>query len=448
MTGDNDGRYQKPSRWGRFVKMGSLAASVTTNVVGKQLTNAFASKEKRDAMVREGLIENAQKVVKTMGEMKGAAMKLGQMLSVAPDLLPKEVRDELGALHRDAPPMPYEAVAEAIEAGLGTPITELFSYFDPEPLGSASIGQVHRAKTFDGREVAIKIQYPGILDTLDADIKNLGSLMALGKVVADKATIDAELAELKEGLLDEADYEKEADNLEKYGPLLNGLEGIRVPQVHRDLSGPGVLGMEFLNGRKLDEAVESLPQAERNLIGVRFSKLYIWMFHEAHFLQADPHPGNFLYLEDGSIGLLDFGCIRTYEAEFCDAWLSLLALFWTGRTHQLRTACDEMGFTHKQGQQGPSNEKLVELCEIFLAPFLTNADFNWGAWKPKDALTKWATQNFNSIGYAAPPKSAFYFRVAAGVWGALQKWDIEANYYQIAQEMATQRGLLDSSQEK
>lgn len=423
------------------MKLGGTVASVTSSVVGGRIARKLGGQSDDEAM-RASLVGNAQKVVRTMGELKGAAMKLGQMLSVLPDQMPEEIRAELAALQKDTPPMPYEMVAAQFEAGTGTPLRDAFRVFEPEPIGAASIGQVHRATLFDGTKVAVKVQYPGILDTLESDLKNLGSLMQMGRVVADKERLEAILNELRTGILEEADYSIEADNLERYGAVFGAHPDLVVPSVRKDLSANNVLTMEFLEGRKLDDAILELEPEARNEAGVRFSKLFIWMFHEQHTLHADPHPGNFLLMPDGRIGLLDFGCVRTYDPKFCDLWLEILVAKWDHDKHRLRGIFDRLGYEAQKGSKGLDNQQLHELTDITCAPFLYDRDFDWGKWRPRPALEAFTKANLNILQYASPPEAVFYFRVAAGVWGLLTRAEVKANYHRIAKETVERRGLL------
>jgi predicted unusual protein kinase regulating ubiquinone biosynthesis (AarF/ABC1/UbiB family) len=419
-----------------------MAASVTGSVVAERLTRRLKAEEDRDEALRATMVGNAQKMVRAMGELKGAAMKLGQMLSVVPDHLPEEVRQELAALQKDTPPMPYALVASQFEAGTGTPLRDAFAFFDPEPLGAASIGQVHRARLFDGTPVAVKVQYPGILDTLDSDLKNLALLIQTGRVVADKERLDAIVEELRRGILEEADYGREADNLEGYGQRFAAFEGVAVPRVRREFSAETVLTMEFLPGEKLDDAILKLPPEARNEAAVRFSRLFVWSFHEHQMLHADPHPGNFLLLPDGRMGLLDFGCVRTYDPAFTDGWLKVVVAKWRHEKHRLRDLFDALGYAPMKGSKGLTNQQLHELTEITTAPFLYDRDFDWAAWRPRPALEAFTKANLAVLQYASPPEAVFYFRVAAGVWGLLTRAGVKANYHRIARDVAERRGLL------
>lgn len=424
------------------MKMGSLAAQVAGTAVARRIGSTFKSEAEREQAMRDGLVDSAQKVVRTMGEMKGAAMKLGQMLSVAPDALPREFLEELRALQKDSPAMPYEMVSAEIEKGLSRPLVDVFRYFDPKPIGAASIGQVHRAKMFDGRDVAVKVQYPGIADTLDSDIKNLASMIQLGRVIADKGHIEAVIEEVRKGILEEADYEHEAENLRKYGAILREHPRIVVPEVIADASSKSVLTMSFIEGTKLDVALDALPEDEKNQTAFDFSSTIVWMFHMKQVLHADPHPGNYLVTPNKQFAFLDFGCFREFDASFTDGFLDVLVAKWKHQKHRLRPIHDQLGFKAMGGSTGLDADQLNEICEIALSPFLYDRDFDWGDWQPQKPMERFVKDNLGVLRYAAPPKAVFYFRVCGGIWGFMQRCRARGNWYRLAQETARQRGLM------
>lgn len=423
--------------------MGSLAASVTGSAVARKIAGRFQDEGEREAKGREQLVESGKKIVRAMGEMKGAAMKVGQMMSIAPDHLPKEIVEELKALQKEAPPMPYEMVAECIDRGLGAPLIDVFAYFDPQPLGAASIGQVHRARLFDGRNVAVKVQYPGIAGTLESDVKNLGSMMSMARVVADKERLDQYLEEVKKGLLEEADYEIELANLERYGAMFAERTEVAVPKPIREYSSKSILTMEFLEGDKLDVGMAKVSDpVRRNQIGIDFSYLYIWMFHERFVLHADPHPGNFLLTPDLKIGLLDFGCVRDYDPAFCDGWIDVLVCKWTHDKDRLVHVFDQLGFATKQGSKTVDGKQLSDLVELTCAPFLYDREFDWSSWNPVKDIETFIKGNLGFLKYSAPAAAVFYYRVAAGVWGFLQRTGIHGNWYRHVRELAERRGRI------
>jgi predicted unusual protein kinase regulating ubiquinone biosynthesis (AarF/ABC1/UbiB family) len=314
---------------------------------------------------------------------------------------------------------------------------------DPHPIGAASIGQVHRARLFDGRQVAVKVRYPGIAETLESDLKNLGSMLTMARVVADPERISAYLEEVKQGILEEADYKNEASNLRRYGAILREHPQVVVPEVVEEYSSSEVLTMTFVEGEKLDVALDRLPDGpEKSRLGFDFSQVFIWMFHEKNILHADPHPGNFLLTPDRRFGFLDFGCFREYEPEFCDGWIDQLVAKWKHEKERLPEIGRALGFAPMLGSAGLSAQQLSDFNEIVLAPFLYDREFDWGTWAPRNDVEEFVKGNLAFFRYAVPPKAIFYFRVAAGVWGLLQRAHVKGNWFRPAQEMARRRGRL------
>ena len=177
------GKPIKTSRFRRALKFGGVAARVATGFVKRKLGDSPTGAEESFDALADSALEQAKHIVNMMGEMKGAAMKVGQLISTDPDLLSKEFSDALATLQRNAPPMDYGSLVRQIEEAFDRPITDVFSYFDPVPIGSASIGQVHRAKLHNGQEVAVKVQYPGVADCIDSDLKNIRALLSVGKAI-------------------------------------------------------------------------------------------------------------------------------------------------------------------------------------------------------------------------------------------------------------------------
>lgn len=259
----------------------------------------------------------AEKLVETLGDLKGAAMKLGQVASMDPDLFPPEVRAVLARLQNEAPPMPFERVAAVLEDELGGSPDELFAEFSREPMAAASLGQVHRARLRDGREVAVKVQYPGIDQALRSDIDNLGLVvrtMALTHRALDGRKYFHELAE---ELAHELDYSREGRLAREFARASAGLPDIVVPEIVDERTSSRVLTMEYLPGQTLKTFLTSHPDnAER----LRVSGLLIRAIHGAFLVDgtvhADPHPGNFTVMPDGRLGVLDFGSVKRFSREF------------------------------------------------------------------------------------------------------------------------------------
>ncbi len=259
----------------------------------------------------------AEKLVATLGDLKGAAMKLGQVASMDPDLFPPEVRAVLARLQNEAPPMPFERVAAVLEDELGGSPDALFAEFSREPLAAASLGQVHRARLHDGREVVVKIQYPGIDQALRSDIDNLGLVvktMALAHRALDGRQYFHELAE---ELAHELDYSREGRLAREFARASAGMPDIVVPEIIDERTSTRVLTMELIPGHTLRTFLASSPGNGERL---HVSGLMIRAIHGSFLVDgtvhADPHPGNFMVMPDGRLGVLDFGSVKRFSREF------------------------------------------------------------------------------------------------------------------------------------
>ncbi len=256
-------------------------------------------------------MRTAEQIAETLGHMKGALMKVGQMASYLDQGLPDHVRTVLAQLQQNAPPMSAELAAGVIEAELGARPERIFAEWDPVPIASASIGQVHRAMTHDGRAVAVKVQYPGIAEAIAADLDNAGLLFAgLGQLFPglEHRTI---VAELRERLIEELDYEHEARNQDLFRQCYLGHPYIHVPEVFPQLSGATVLTTELADGVHWDEVL-TWSQEEKNLAA---ETLYRFAFGSLFGLAAfngDPHPGNYLFRPGGQVTFLDFGLVKRF----------------------------------------------------------------------------------------------------------------------------------------
>ena len=428
------GKRVDSSRLGRALKLGRLATHFTGSVIKAQF------RRREPEVLATAALNNAKQIVEVMGEMKGAAMKVGQLLSADPDLIDQAFADRLAHLQRNAPPMTFLTVQAQIEAALDRPISQLFRFFDPEPLGSASIGQVHRAQLFDGREVAIKVQYPGILDSLESDLRNLSSLLKLGRVFMSQARAQSFIVEARTSLLREADYLAEAEQLSYFQHHLGGRFGLRIPAPIRELCRSSVLTMEFLPGEKLDEALQKLddPQSRLEIIE-RFVEAFVFMFHDLRRLHADPHPGNFLLTPEGEIGLLDFGCVREFSPELSDGVLRVLMAFWDDDTQTILDVLKEMGFSRRDAPP-PSLEDLHTYLHIILEPIAERRPFNFYGWRVHARQRAFIRKHLKILNLVPPAEMLLYFRVLAGLKGMHARVDVARDLRKIAEACCRRHG--------
>ncbi|MFP4598382.1 MAG: ABC1 kinase family protein [Persicimonas sp.] len=436
------------SRLKRMFKLGSMGAKVTASTVASKVGSLLpGDKQRRKDGLERAYAKNAGRVVEVLGELKGASMKVGQLLSADPELLPDEFSEVMSSLQKDAPPMTYNTVKAQIERSLDRPIEAVFSYFDPDPIGSASIGQVHRAVLESGEEVAVKVQYPGVADSLESDLKSLKSMLVYGRVVIDRDRLEAIFGEVERMLLEEADYEAEAQSLGRFHDILADRDGMSAPRPFPEWTRKQVLVMEYAEGRKLDEALAEMDDGPRRQdLLERWMHAYSWMFHELMELHADPHPGNFLLQDDDTLVMLDFGCVKSFDAEFADGFLEILDATWQNDPERIIDIYMRLGF----GAEGtdPKSidpELMLQYQEIVIAPFLRDEPFYFGDWEPAKEAKLFMLRHPSFLKLTPPPDALAYFRVLSGIKGLLRKMDAHINAYTMAHATAKRRGLLSEA---
>jgi predicted unusual protein kinase regulating ubiquinone biosynthesis (AarF/ABC1/UbiB family) len=304
----------------RSAKLGSIVGAQGVRYAGTKAANVGRSEDESKEALEQRHLETAMKMVGALGQMKGAAMKLGQFASfIDTEFIPEEYREiyqeQLAKLRTDAPSMPWEKVEPLLKEEYdGEPLSELFAEFETEAFAAASIGQVHRAELLDGRQVAVKIQYPGIAEALDADLRNAGTLVRLARALAPGLDAKAIAEEIRERVMEELDYEYEAQNQRTFSRAYRGHPFIYVPEVVTRLSRRRVLVTEFVSGRGFEE-IKELPHEERSRFGeIVFRGSIGSMFNVQHF-NADPHPGNYILMDDDRVAFLDFGMTKKLDRE-------------------------------------------------------------------------------------------------------------------------------------
>ncbi len=437
------GERVSSSRLERMMKLGGMGAGVAASSLAGKMKNFIGRRGRDDEELTDNLRKNAEKMADVLGELKGASMKIGQILSADPEMIPPEFAEGLERLQRSAPPMTWMTVKTQIETALDLPIDAVFRDFNPEPIGAASIGQVHRATLDTGEDVAIKIQYPGVADALESDMETLRSMLIWARPFIDRERLNHYFDEIREVLLIEADYVNEAEQLARFREHFAEKPEFRIPEPHIELTRPTVLIMEYIEGEKLDHALERLEADERDVLLGRFIGMYVWMFHELFELHADPHPGNFMLDEDGRMVLLDFGAVREFEPEFSDAILELLDTCWENDPERALRIYEQTGFGGENFRFEDFDPELItEYHEIVLAPFMTTGKFDFGAWQPAIDSKTFMMRNPAFMKLIPPPDALLYFRVLSGIKGLLAKFGARINVYDLAVETAERRGVL------
>ncbi|MEV6276324.1 AarF/ABC1/UbiB kinase family protein [Nocardia sp. NPDC051832] len=303
------GRVPK-SRLARGGRIGALVAGQAIRGVGTRLSMIGRPELAREVLAERSTLQTAQQLVTVLGGLKGAAMKVGQMLSVLDvDLMPESHREmfrvKLAELRDQAPEVPFAGMRKVIEGDLGS-LTRAFADFDETAIAAASIGQVYRARLHDGREVAVKVKYPGVDEAVEADMRNLAMFSRLWKSVLPSAADNDVLEEIARNIGSELDYEREALTQHRIAERYRGHPFITVPEAIGEFCGPHVLVTEFVAGQSFHE-IRELPAADRDRVGELVYRFYVGSLFSDYEFCGDPHPGNILYAADGRVGFVDFG---------------------------------------------------------------------------------------------------------------------------------------------
>jgi predicted unusual protein kinase regulating ubiquinone biosynthesis (AarF/ABC1/UbiB family) len=281
-----------------------------------------AAGEQRQVLRADLALQTAEDVAATLGAMKGVMMKIGQLASYVDDGLSPAVRRTLARLQDSVPPMGPELAAAVVAGELGAPPERAFARWDPQPIAAASIGQVHRAVTLDGRAVAVKVQYPGIAETMAADLGNVALLRRILRITAPAQDVDALLAELRDRVLEELDYRREAADQQRFAAYYRDHPTIHVPPVISELSTRRVLTTELSDGARFAE-LAGWPQRERDLSAETIYRFVFRSLYELGTFNGDPHPGNYLFHRDGRVTFLDFGLVKHFTAAELEPLLQL-----------------------------------------------------------------------------------------------------------------------------
>lgn len=368
-----------PSRVRRLARLGRLGGRVGGSYVKQKVKGLFQDPAKQKRALERLSIDNADQIVDTLGTLKGAAMKLGQgMANVATGLdLPEEVTTRLAKLHKDAEPISFRIIKEDIETQLERPLTEAFASFEPRPIGTASLGQAHAATLPDGREVVVKVLHRGIDGSVKSDLAALRAVMLTGRFLRrNRGEVDAIFDEIRARLEEELDYLQEAANIHQFSQLLAGTPGLRVPTVHPAWSTERVLTMDRLPGMGIDRFLERATPEARQRAGMTIGNLLFESIFRHRTLHADPHPGNYLFEPDGTVGLLDFGCIKRFDefwiAHYARAGLAAVE----GRRTDCLRSCRDLGSLH--GANPEAEELLWRMVSTLLHP-MTQGEYTVGA---------------------------------------------------------------------
>lgn len=416
-----------------------MGARVGTTYATTAARKTFASAERREELDRHRELRSAQQVADELGQMKGALMKLGQMASYLDDGLPEPLRLALAELQSNAPPMSVSLALETVERELGAPIDTVFVEFDPNPIAAASIGQVHRAllrdpSTGSERAVAVKVQYPGVGDAIVADLKNadlLGALLRQGFGGLDPAEM---VDEIKLRIAEEVDYRLEARHQQVFADYYRNHPFIRIPEVVTELSTERLLVTELAEGFGWAELLRR-PQAERDRAGEVIFRFVFRSLYRMGAFNGDPHPGNYLFHDDGTVTFLDFGLVKHFSGDEMATFGSMVEAAAVDHDHdKFRTIVEGAGML--QPNAPVSTAAVGDYFSHFYDTVRTDAEMTWTR-EYANSIVRHTFDRTSPISQYATVPRAFVFiqRINLGLYALLGELGARGNYRRIAAEL-------------
>ncbi|HHF3040058.1 AarF/ABC1/UbiB kinase family protein [Vibrio diabolicus] len=425
-------------RISRFSKFASLATRVAGNVIAegtKQIAKGNKPKAK-DLLLTP---QNIARLTDQLAHLRGAAMKLGQMLSMdAGDVLEPELADILSRLRSNADPMPAKQLNGVMESSLGTSWKAEFLSFNFKPIASASIGQVHQAYSDAGDNLAVKVQYPGIRKSIDSDVDNVGTLLKVVGLIPESVDYKGLLEEAKKQLHDEADYTREAQFAIRYHDALKEHPHFVVPKIHTESCSDSVLAMEFIDGVPI-EHIEHYDQSTRDFVMHSLLELLFRELFEFKMVQTDPNFANYLYIESTrQIGLLDFGATREYSERFSAGYRQAFASVINNDEQGLNDALEQIGF-FSQTILPDQRQAILDLVKMACEPMLVDEPYDFKASGLAQKLREAGTiLSMEQEYWHTPPADAlFLHRKIGGMYLLAARIGAKVNIRQLVQPYLT-----------
>jgi predicted unusual protein kinase regulating ubiquinone biosynthesis (AarF/ABC1/UbiB family) len=435
----------------RLFRIGGLGARMSASWLGARARRLFASRERRARLDEAQRRANAERVAATMGQMKGAVMKLGQMLSFVSEEIPAEYRAALASLQAAAPPMDFAVLRDVAERELGRPLERAFARFDATPLAAASIGQVHRAQLPSGEEVVVKIQYPGVADAIRADLENAAVLYRFAMLMYPAVDVAPIVDELRGRISEELDYELEARNQSAFCELYDAHPFIRVPRVIREYSTARVLTSEYIEGRRFADLAQ-MDEAARQRYAEILYRFVIGSILRFGVFNGDPHPGNYLFASDGKMVFLDFGCVKYFPDDMMARWKRLLHAHLHDDKVAFRDLVVELGFIARD--KADDVEALFDYFGYFYEPWKQDRVFTFNKEYTRQSfgIVFKPEGRYASLGRAfnMPRDFVFVNRIQWGIHSILADLAASNNWHRIERELllgespATELGHADA----
>jgi predicted unusual protein kinase regulating ubiquinone biosynthesis (AarF/ABC1/UbiB family) len=417
----DDGPKKRPRRAARvpegraerIARLGSMIAGIAGEAALEALRRAAGRGEDGSVVLTRA---NAQRLTETLADLRGAAMKLGQLLSLhGDDLLPPRFVEVLASLRDQAYVMPEAQVRSVLAEEFGPEWEARFAEFDFEPIAAASIGQVHAAQAADGRDLALKLQYPGVSRSISSDVDNLAVFLRVSRILPGDLDFETLIPEIKRELRHEANYHREADNTDRYRQLVADDPSVIVPRVHRDLSTRHILATDRIYALPIEELRSpEYPPELRDRTGTSLVALVFRELFTFRFMQTDPNFANYLFEpKEQRIALLDFGATRRFNRAFTEVYRRLIISAVEGDRRTLLDVAAQLGFL-RQDQRFGTRAAFAELCELFTEPLRHPGPYNFAGSDLARRVRDRSLELLNDHSFVQPPPESLFLHRKLG----------------------------------
>ena len=417
----------------RALQVGSLATTVSSSYAWNALKQPFQSSGEQEQELFALHLKNALKIVEGSHELRGAFLKLIQMLSMRSDLFPTEVLDILAVVQSSVPPMEYGLIRAQVENELGKDPEQLFRHFDQKAFAAASLGQVHRAQLLSGAEVVVKVQYPGVDETVEQDLKNLKALLkVLTLILRDVMRQNFDAAEIyqemEDRLREELDYVNEANNIVLFQRLFAGDDAVIIPRVYLDFSSRRVLTLEFIDGYKLQDVLApGVDRALKDWVAVKYFEITWRQICSFGVLHTDPHPGNYLISYHPKIAILDFGSVRLFPDDIREGYRRLAQAVLDRDEITMARCFLALGYL----DPGDDPEPLFRIMYLVFEPVLEDRMYDPQDFQAVDTAREVTNISFQHRIFKTPGHRLFLVRALLGLESYVQQFGTVTNWHRI-----------------
>jgi predicted unusual protein kinase regulating ubiquinone biosynthesis (AarF/ABC1/UbiB family) len=415
----------------RVFKVGELATSVGSSYMWQALRWPFRSASKREQALLDTHIRNAIRIVERSKELRGAFMKLVQMLSMRDDILPGEALQVLSVVQSSVPPMDYALIRKQISRELGRPPEAAFATFEADAFAAASLGQVHKARLRSGEDVVVKVQYPGVEETVKQDLQNTKALLQtftlIGRDVMRQKIDESDVyRELEERLHEELDYVNEAKNIALFQKMFRDDPEVIIPEVYPDVSSRRVLTMSLIEGYPFqDILVPGVEQSLKDWVALKYFRVLWRQIFEYGILHTDPHPGNYLVTFHPKLAILDFGSVRIFPEEIRKAYHQLAKAILARDDATMANCFVRLGFL----DAGESPQALVRIMNVIFDPVLRDQRYDPRDFHSVEKGMEIASIGFENRLFKAPGHRVFLARALMGLDSYLKQFGTVTNWH-------------------